>query len=86
MREGHAVDANPFLARSVTRDDRDGTLGYPERVGKDLDQLGVGCAFDRRRGQADEHGIVPKARDSRLASPRDDADVEDDARPRTFNH
>src|SRR6185503_13360235 len=61
MRERHAVDANPFLARSVTRDDRDGTLGYPERVGKDLDQLGVGCAFDRRRGQADEHGIVPKA-------------------------
>src|ERR1051325_6070801 len=86
MRERHTVDANALLPGSIAGDDGDRTLREAERIGEDLDQLGVGGAFHRRRVQTNEDRIIPHAGDTCLAGPRYDADVDDHSLSRRFKH
>jgi hypothetical protein len=56
--------------------DRDVALRDAEGAGDDLNQLGIGGPFDRRRLESDEQRAVARSRDARLAGSRDDANEE----------
>jgi hypothetical protein len=55
-------------------------------VGQEFDEGVVRGAFDRRRGEANQQGVVAGAAESGARSARDHADVDLDARGGRSNH
>src|SRR3989442_1255486 len=65
------ADHDALGAASLTADDRQRALRDVEDLGEDVEQLRVRGAFDRRGVQADEKGIVARARQARTPGPPD---------------
>ena len=65
-----AGDPDAFGPRAFARHDRDVTLRNAEGVGEEGNELVVGGAVDRRRGELDEEGAVAQAGKSAAARAR----------------
>jgi hypothetical protein len=76
LRAIHARDPDPFRSRALAAHDRDVALGNLQAPGEEGDELVVGGAIDRRRGQPDEEGAVAQAGESAAARAGNDLDVE----------
>jgi hypothetical protein len=76
----HAGDGDALQPAAFAADDLDVAFGDAEGGGEEGDDGVVGGAFDRRRGDSQQQRAVPGSGAAGLASARDDADVDFDAR------